>query len=103
MSSSPDYLAAIAGTCDFFKFERIVDVDGGYGLLLARILFANPRLWGALYDLPAVVADASAPQGLRPTPGRCPRHNPQGWSCESTAGLAIGSRLRKSSSTPTPR
>ncbi len=60
MSSSPDHLAAIVGAYDFSKFERIVDVGGGHGLLLAGILFANPRLCGVLYDLPAVVADASA-------------------------------------------
>jgi len=60
MSSSPEHLAAIAGAYDFSKFERIVDVGGGHGRLLARILLANPRLRGSLYDLPAVVADASA-------------------------------------------
>jgi len=60
MSSSPDYLAAIVGAYEFSKFERIVDVGGGHGLLLAGILLANPRLCGVLYDLPAVVADTSA-------------------------------------------
>jgi hypothetical protein len=60
MSSSPDYLAAIVGAYDFSKFERIVDVGGGHGLLLAGILSANPRLHGVLYDLPSVVIGASA-------------------------------------------
>jgi hypothetical protein len=60
MSSSPDYLAAIVGAYDFSRFERIVDVGGGHGRLLAGILLANPRLSGVLYDLPAVVAGASA-------------------------------------------
>jgi len=60
MSSSPDYLGAIVGAYDFSKFERIVDVGGGHGRLLAGILVANPRLCGVLYDLPAVVAGASA-------------------------------------------
>ena len=60
MSSSPDHLAAIVGGYDFAKFERIVDVGGGHGRLLAGILSANPRLCGVLYDLPAVVVDASA-------------------------------------------
>ena len=60
MSSSPAYLAAIVGAYPFSKFERIVDVGGGHGLLLAAILSANPRLRGVLYDLPAVVAGTSA-------------------------------------------
>lgn len=60
MSSSPAHLAAIAGAYDFSKFERIVDVGGGHGLLLAGILSANPRLRGVLHDLPSVVVGASA-------------------------------------------
>jgi hypothetical protein len=60
MSSSPDYRAAIVGAYDFSKFERIVDVGGGHGLLLAGILSANPRLRGVLHDLPSVVVGASA-------------------------------------------
>lgn len=60
MSSSPDHVAAIVGAYDFSKFERIVDVGGGHGLLLAGILSVNPRLRGVLYDLPGVVAGSSA-------------------------------------------
>ena len=60
MSSSPSYVAAIVGAYAFSRFERIVDVGGGHGLLLAAILSANPRLHGVLCDLPAVVAGASA-------------------------------------------
>ena len=60
MSSSPAYVAAIVGAYDFSKLERIVDVGGGHGLLLAGILSPNPRLRGVLYDLPSVVAGASA-------------------------------------------
>jgi len=60
MSSSPGFLAAIVGAYDFSRFERIVDVGGGHGLLLAGILSANPRLHGVLYDLPGVVAGSSA-------------------------------------------
>jgi len=60
MSSSPHHLAAIVGAYDFSRFERVVDVGGGHGLLLAGILSANPRLRGVLYDLPGVVAGSSA-------------------------------------------
>jgi hypothetical protein len=60
MSSAPAYVAAIVGAYDFSKLERIVDMGGGHGLLLAAILSANPRLRGVLHDLPSVVAGASA-------------------------------------------
>jgi len=70
MSSSPGYLAAIVGAYDFSKFERIVDVGGGHGLLLAGILAANPRLRGVLYDLPGVAAGSSA-LGQEPISQRC--------------------------------
>jgi len=60
MSSSPGYVAAIVSAYAFSKFQRIVDVGGGHGSLLAGILQANPRLRGVLHDLPAVVAGASA-------------------------------------------
>ena len=60
MSSSPGSLAAIVGAYDFSRFERIVDVGGGHGRLLAAILSANPLLRGVLYDLRGVVAGASA-------------------------------------------
>lgn len=59
MSSSLGHVAAIVGAYAFSKFERIVDVGGGHGLLLAGILSANPRLRGVLHDLPAVVVGAS--------------------------------------------
>jgi SAM-dependent methyltransferase len=70
MSSSPGYLAAIVGAYDFSKFERIVDVGGGHGLILAGILAANPRLRGVLYDLPGVVAGSFA-LGQEPISQRC--------------------------------
>ena len=70
MSSSPGYVAAIIGAYDFSKFERIVDVGGGHGLLLAGILAANPRLRGVLCDLPGVVAGSSA-LGQEPISQRC--------------------------------
>ena len=59
MSSLPDYITALVTACDFSRFERIVDVGGGHGALLAGILTANPHVHGVLYDLPGVVAGAS--------------------------------------------
>ena len=49
--------AAIIGAYDFAEFERVVDVGGGQGGLLAGILEAHPSLMGTLYDLPQVVRD----------------------------------------------
>ncbi|MEV0330270.1 methyltransferase [Micromonospora echinospora] len=43
---------------DFGRYERIADVGGGSGQLLAGILSAHPHLCGVLYDLPAATADA---------------------------------------------
>lgn len=42
----------------FARFETIVDVGGGQGLLLATILKRYPNLRGVLFDLPEVVGRA---------------------------------------------
>jgi SAM-dependent methyltransferase len=60
MGSLPTYIAAIVDSYDFSRFQRIVDVGGGQGALLAAILAANGHVRGVLYDLPAVVGGASA-------------------------------------------
>jgi C-methyltransferase len=51
--------ATVAAGYDFSAYSRIVDVGGGHGPLLARILEAAPKSHGVLYDLPAVVCSAS--------------------------------------------
>lgn len=56
MSSMPAFIAATVNGYDFARFERIVDVGGGHGTLLLAILAANPRVRGALQDLPEVVS-----------------------------------------------
>jgi hypothetical protein len=43
---------------DFSGASKVVDVGGGNGLLVSKILAANPSLQGILYDLPQVVAGA---------------------------------------------
>jgi hypothetical protein len=47
--------AAVVGAYDFSGIRRLVDVGGGHGALMARILKANPGLHGVVYDLPAVI------------------------------------------------
>jgi len=59
-SGSTRRLPAILSAYDFARFERIVDVGGGQGILLAGLLAASPRAHGVLYDLPNVVIDAEA-------------------------------------------
>lgn len=43
---------------DFLSINRLVDVAGGHGLLLAGVLKANPHLRGILFDLPFVIEGA---------------------------------------------
>jgi len=57
-SGSVRRLPAVLAAYDFSCFERIVDVGGGHGALLAGILSAIPKVRGVLYDLPNVVAGA---------------------------------------------
>ena len=59
-SGSAQRLPALLAAYDFSRFERIVDVGGGHGALLAGILAASPKSRGVLHDLPNVVAGAGA-------------------------------------------
>jgi C-methyltransferase len=52
--------AAVVPGYSFGPFRTIVDVGGGHGVLLSTILAATPNAQGVLYDLPEVVAGASA-------------------------------------------
>jgi hypothetical protein len=58
-------LPAVLAAYDFSCFERIVDVGGGHGALLAGILSAIPKVRGVLYDPPNVVAGAEALRARR--------------------------------------
>jgi hypothetical protein len=60
---------AIAEAYDFTRFDRLIDVGGGHGQLLASILARHPGPHGVLFDLPHVVAGAKAvveSRGLTP-------------------------------------
>jgi hypothetical protein len=50
---------AVVAAYDFSRFERIADIGGGQGSLLAAILAANPAARGVLFDLPHVVSTAA--------------------------------------------
>ncbi|HET7808747.1 MAG TPA: methyltransferase [Gaiellaceae bacterium] len=53
---------AVLEAQDFDRFSVIVDVGGGNGTLLAKILARNPQARGILFDQPHVVAEASLPE-----------------------------------------
>jgi hypothetical protein len=42
----------IAHAYDFGRFDRVLDVGGGHGAMLAAILAEHPALEGAVFDLP---------------------------------------------------
>jgi hypothetical protein len=48
---------AIVGAYDFTPFQRVVDVGGGQGGLLAEIMKAHPAVRGTLYDRAEVVQE----------------------------------------------
>lgn len=50
--------AAILDSYDFSSTQKIVEVGGGHGSLIASILKAHPNMQGILFDLPAVVTGA---------------------------------------------
>ncbi len=50
---------AVADAYDFSKFNSIVDVAGGHGLLLATILKKNPHLKGTLLEEQHVISGAA--------------------------------------------
>jgi SAM-dependent methyltransferase len=49
---------AVTQAYDFSRVAKIVDVGGGYGLFLSKILRANPHTSGILFDLPHVAEGA---------------------------------------------
>jgi hypothetical protein len=55
--------AAVVAAYDFSTIQKLVDVAGGHGSLLAGILHANPHLRGVLFDQPHVVNGAEAKLG----------------------------------------
>jgi hypothetical protein len=50
---------AVVEAYDFSGIGTLVDVGGGYGLLLASILKANPAMHGLLFELPHAVEGAT--------------------------------------------
>jgi predicted O-methyltransferase YrrM len=51
---------AVAGKYDFTSMASIIDVGGGQGVSAIEILTVHPHLKGAVFDQPAVAANAAA-------------------------------------------
>lgn len=49
---------AITEGYDFSKIQKLVDVGGGHGSLIASILKSNPMMKGVLFDQPSVIEGA---------------------------------------------
>jgi hypothetical protein len=58
-SGTERYAAAVLEAVDFSVFNHIVDVGGGDGMFLTKILTAHPRAHGTLFDRPDVVVGAA--------------------------------------------
>lgn len=50
---------AVLGVYDFTGVNKLVDVGGGQGFMLASFLKAYPQMHGVLFDLPSVVSQAA--------------------------------------------
>jgi len=49
---------AVADAYDFSRFQKVADIAGGHGLLLASVLQRYPAVHGLLFDLPQVIDGA---------------------------------------------
>jgi hypothetical protein len=63
--------ADVVAAYDFGRFERVVDVGGGQGVLLEAILRAAPRSRGVLLDRPPVVERSRERLEAAGLGGRC--------------------------------
>ena len=53
-------IPAVMEVADFSPFRKMADVGGSHGVVLSKILAANPALHGVLFDLPEVIRNAPA-------------------------------------------
>lgn len=52
--------AAVLGAYDFTPFKQIIDIGGGHGRLLSKMLGKNTTARGTLFDMPNVIAESNA-------------------------------------------
>lgn len=70
-SLSAGAVAAVVSAYDFSGINKLVDVGGGHGLLLAAILSKYPYMKGVLYDDPSVITGAKDVFAARGVTDRC--------------------------------
>jgi len=70
-SLSAGAVAAVLGAYDFSGINKLVDVGGGHGLLLASILSKYPNMTGLLYDAPTVISGAKEVLAAHGVADRC--------------------------------
>jgi hypothetical protein len=63
--------SAVIESFDFGRFQRLIDVGGGQGILLAAILQATPAILGTLLDRPVAVEQARDRLQAAGLLGRC--------------------------------
>jgi hypothetical protein len=65
------FAEAVVDVCDFGRFRHVVDIGGGDGVFLAKVLAAFPHLRGTLFDQPHVAARAASSLETYGFEGRC--------------------------------
>ena len=65
------YAAAVLKACDFGSFAHVIDVGGGDGMFLAKILATQPSTRGTLFDKGDVISRATASLQLLGLENRC--------------------------------
>ena len=72
MAAISDQIAeAVLSVSDFSRYSTVVDVGGGQGAFIARILAARPTMRGILFDQPHVIARAEEPLRAARVDDRC--------------------------------
>ena len=64
-------MASLIAAYDFSSIGTLVDVGGGYGMLLRGILNANPQMRGILFDIGPVIESARVRFDAAGLAGRC--------------------------------
>lgn len=55
MSGLSKDIGGVLAAYDFSAFERVIDIGGGHGSLIAELLKQNPRVQGGVFDLSVVI------------------------------------------------